>query len=97
MEAETKLHDCESAGRKTITILANPGSERKSSFDREEPLNIRSRTAITVGRGAEEIERRYKVWLRAETVGLAVVIIIVWDLLLLPVVFYHLPDVDVRP
>ena len=97
MEAETKLHDCESTGSKNVTIIANPGSEGKSSFDCEEPLNIRNRTASTVGRGAEEIERRYKVWLRAETVGLAVVIIVVWGLLLLPVVFYHLPDVDVRP
>ena len=71
MEAETKLHDCES-GRKFITIIANPGPERSSSFDRNEP---RMRTASTVSRGAEEIERRYKMWLRAEIVGLAVLII----------------------
>ena len=93
MEAETKLHDCESAGRKTVTIIANPGSE---SLDRDELL-IRTRTASTVSRGAEEIERRYKMWLRAETVGLAIVIVIVWGLLLLPVIFYHLPDISVRP
>ena len=96
MEAETKLHDCESAGLKSVTIIANPGSERKSSFDRDEPL-IRIRTASTVSRSAEETERRYKMWLRAETVGLAVVIVIVWGLLLLPVIFYHLPDINVRP
>lgn len=65
---------------------ANPGSE---SFDSEELLTR------TVGRGAEEIERRYKLWLRAETAGLAVVIIVVWGLLLLPVIFYHLPHIDV--
>ena len=29
----------------------------------------------------------------AEIVGLATVIVIVWGLLLLPVIFYHLPDV----
>ena len=89
MEAETKLYDCESG--KTVTIIANPGSERTSSFDRDVP---RVRTASTVSRGAEEIERRYKKWLHAETVGLSVVIIVVWGLLLFPVIFYHLPNVS---
>lgn len=65
---------------------ANPGSE---TFDSEELLTR------AVGRGAEEIERRYKLWLRAETVGLAVVIVVVWVLLLVPVIFYHLPHIDV--
>ena len=92
MEAETKLHDCES-GRKIVTIIANPGPERSSSFDRNEP-SPRMRTASTVSRGAEEIERRYKKWLRAEIVGLAVLIIIVWGLLLLPVIFYHVRPPD---
>ena len=92
MEAETKLHDFESAGRKTVTIIPIPVSERKSSFDRDERPLLRTRTASNVSRGAEEIERRYKMCLRAETVGLAVVIVVVWGLLLLPVVFYHLPD-----
>ena len=90
MEAETKLHNCES-GRKFVTIITNPGPERSFSFDRDEP---RMRTASTVSRGAEEIERRYKKWLRAEIVGLAVLIIIVWGLLLLPIIFYHLPNVQ---
>ena len=91
MEAETKLHDCESG--KTVTIIADPGSERTSSFDRDMP---RIRTASTVSRGAEEIERKYKIWLRAEIVGLVAVIIVVWGLLLLPVIFYHLPQ-EVSP
>ena len=95
MEAETKLHDFESAGRKTVTIIPIPASERKSSFDRDERPLLRTRTASNVSRGAEEIERRYKMCLRAETVGLAVVIVVVWGLLLLPVVFYHLPDAHV--
>ena len=90
MEAETNLHDCES-GHRTVTIIANPAPKRSSSFDRDEP---RIRTASTVSRGAEEIERRYKKWLRAEVVGLAVLIIIVWGLLLLPIVFYYLPNVS---
>lgn len=41
--------------------------------------------------GADDAERRYKLCLRAEIVGLCVVIVIVWGLLLLPIVFYHLP------
>ena len=90
MEAETaKLYNCESG--KTVTIIAAPGSESTSSFDRDVP---RIRTASTVSRGAEEIERRYKMWLRAETVGLSVVIVVVWGLLLLPVIFYYLPNVS---
>ena len=39
----------------------------------------------------DDAERRYKLCLRAEIVGLCVVIVIVWGLLLLPIVFYHLP------
>ena len=41
--------------------------------------------------GGDEAERRYKLCLRAEIVGLCVVIVIVWGLLLLPIVFYHIP------
>lgn len=39
----------------------------------------------------DDAERRYKLCLRAEVVGLCVVIVIVWGLLLLPIIFYHLP------
>ena len=41
--------------------------------------------------GGDEAERRYRLCLRAEIVGLCVVIVIVWGLLLLPIVFYHIP------
>ena len=41
--------------------------------------------------GGDDVERRYKLCLRAEIVGLCIVIVIVWGLLLLPIVFYHLP------
>ena len=88
MEAETNLHDCES-GHRTVTITANPAPKRSSSFGREAEYRIR--TASTVSRGAEEIERTYKKCLRAEIAGLAVLIFIVWSLLLLPIIFYHLP------
>ena len=46
-----------------------------------------------IGHG-DEAERKYKVWLRAETVGLVAVILIVWGLLILPVVIYFLPVVS---
>ena len=69
MKAETKLHGCESG--KTVMIMANSGSERTSSFDRDE---LCMRTASTVSRGAEKVERRYKKWLHAEIVGLAIVV-----------------------
>ena len=49
MEAETKLHDCES-GHKIVTIIANCGPERSSSFDRDEPSMC---SASTVRCGAE--------------------------------------------
>ena len=38
----------------------------------------------------DHAERRYKLCLRAEIVGLCVVIVIVWGLLLLPIIFYHI-------
>ena len=44
--------------------------------------------------GKEAVERRYKLWLRAEIVGLCILILIVWGLLLLPIVFYHQPFVS---
>ena len=49
--------------------------------------------------GGDAAERRYKLCLRAEIVGLCVVIVIVWGLLLLPIVFYHLPvaSVSIEP
>ena len=49
--------------------------------------------------GGDDVERRYKLCLRAEIVGLCIVIVIVWGLLLLPIVFYHLPvaTVSVKP
>ena len=46
--------------------------------------------------GGDEAERRYKIWLRAEIVGLCIVIVIVWGLLFLPIIFYHLPIVSDR-
>jgi hypothetical protein len=46
--------------------------------------------------GGDEAERRYKLCLRAEIVGLCIVIVIVWGLLLLPIVFYHIPVASVR-
>lgn len=43
----------------------------------------------------EDLERRHKLCLRAKIVGLSVLIVIVWGLLTLPIVFYHLPTVVV--
>ena len=87
-EKETQLDDCESGNTDRDTIIANPGSvASSSSFERDMPCSS------TVSRGAEDIERGYKVCLRIQIVGLSAVIVIVWTLLLLPVIFYHLPDV----
>lgn len=44
--------------------------------------------------GGDDLERRYKLCLRAEIVGLSVLIVVVWGLLSLPIVFYHLPVVS---
>ena len=43
----------------------------------------------------EDPERRYKLCLRVKIVGLSALIVIVWGLLTLPIVFYHLPAVVV--
>ena len=44
----------------------------------------------------DHAEQRYKLCLRAEIVGLCIVIVIVWSLLLLPIIFYHIqPDNNV--
>ena len=44
--------------------------------------------------GIAKAEHRYKMWLRGELVGVAVVVIIVWALFLLPIIVYHLPVVS---
>ena len=44
--------------------------------------------------GGGDLEHRYKLCLRAEIVGLCVLIVIVWGLMSLPIVFYHLPVVS---
>ena len=85
-----------SIGGKTVTIILNPGVQERANFDGIDEPRDRQRTASIVSRGAENVEITYKKWLRAEIVGLAVVIIIVWGLLLLPVIFYHLPDVSLQ-
>ena len=46
--------------------------------------------------GNEGAETRYKLWLRCEIVGLAVIIVIILGLFALPIVFYHLPVVSWR-
>ena len=91
MEKETQFDDCESGKTDRDTIIANPGSVASSSrFEHDKPC---SRTTSTVSRGAVDVERGYKVCLRIQIVGLSAVIVIVWTLLLLPVIFYHLPEV----
>lgn len=42
----------------------------------------------------KDLERRYKLCLRVEIVGLSALIVIVWGLLALPIVFYHVTDVS---
>ena len=83
-----------SSSGKTVTIAINPGTQERANFDGIDEPRGRLRTASTVSRSAGDVEITYKKWLRVEIVGLAVVIIIVWGLLLLPVIFYHLPDVN---
>lgn len=43
------------------------------------------------GLPGEDLERRYKLCLRMEIVGLSILIVIVWGLLTLPIVFYYFP------
>lgn len=63
--------------------------QKRANFDVIDEPSDRQRS-YTVNRSAEDVDNK---WLRAEIVGLAVVIVIVWGLLLLPVIFYHLPNV----
>ena len=51
--------------------------------------NDKSQTQRSHKLSGEEAERRYKLWLRVEIVGLCILILTVWSLLLLPTVFYH--------
>ena len=67
-------------GGRSVTIVINPEAQERTNFDGIDEPRDRQRTT--------------KKGLRAETVGLTVVIIIVWGLLLLPVIFYHLRDVS---
>lgn len=86
------------------TDYGNSSTKNGSTLLRKAELEGTSSVADTLSRsqklessvsggklGGDEAERRYKLCLRAEIVGLCVVIVIVWGLLLLPIVFYHLP------
>lgn len=86
------------------TDYGNSSTKNRSTLLRKAELEGTSSVADTLSRsqklessvsggklGGDEAERRYKLCLRAEIVGLCVVIVIVWGLLLLPIVFYHLP------
>ena len=76
------------------TTIANHGlTPTMDKFEVDEP---RSR-----GKLCADAQRTctctHKTRLRvAENVGLATVIVIVWSLLLLPVIFYHLPNVRMQ-
>ena len=41
--------------------------------------------------GEERKQFSLGVWMRVEVVGLSILIVIVWGLLTLPTVFYHIP------
>ena len=75
-------------------------STQTSTFSRNESADTLSRGSGPQKRRAEknfagqDVERRYKICLRAEIVGLSVLIVIVWGLLSLPIVFYHIPAVS---
>ena len=78
------------------TTIANHGFTH--TMDKLEVDEPRSR-----GKESADAQRRrtctcaHKTRVRvAENVGLAIVIVIVWSLLLLPVIFYHLPNVRMQ-
>ena len=72
------------------------GSKFQRTDSRLNGTNMERKTRGGSGKyGSQEAaERRYKLWLRAEIVGLCILILIVWGLLLLPIVFYHQPVVS---
>ena len=75
------------------TIIANHGSPPTVyNFEVDENHFLHSRAAAD---SHDQCACTHKTRLRvAEIVGLAAVIVIVWGLLLLPVIFYHLPSVS---
>lgn len=83
-------------GGGVCTTIANPGlTPTKYSFEVDES---RSYGADDSPRASQRAcctctrKTRLRV---AESVGLGTVIVIVWCLLLLPVIFYHLPNVRI--
>jgi hypothetical protein len=79
-------------GDTVCTTIANHGlTPTMCSFEVDDS---RSRGTDDFPRTSQRRTCTHKTRLRvAETVGLGTVIVIVWGLLLLPVIFYHLPDV----
>ena len=77
------------------TLLRKAGLEGTSYSSGADTLSRSQKLESSVSGGGklggDEAERRYRLCLRAEIVGLCVVIVIVWGLLLLPIVFYHIP------
>ena len=82
--------DSEDKTPNTAESISNGDSEGKL----RDPSPQRSTTKNKKLFGKEGAKNRYKLWLRFEQVGLAVVIIIIWGLFALPIIFYHLPVVS---
>lgn len=87
--ADENKTDCGSGG--DDTIIANHGTVATANFELDEP-----RSRSDDNHGVCACTCKIKMLLCAEFVGLAAVIAIVWGLLLLPVIFYHLPNVRVQ-
>ena len=97
---------CGTAGTEGATVVSTSSFAKKDSAWTQRSLNDSesaapprnqkqedSKSSKRFG-GGDELEHRYKLCLRAEIVGLCVLIVIVWGLLSLPIVFYHLPVVS---
>jgi hypothetical protein len=80
--------------RKAEPVGASSGAD---TYTLSRSQKLESSEMIGGGKlGGDEAERRYKLCLRAEIVGLCIVIVTVWGLLLLPIVFYRIPLASVR-
>ena len=91
MESKAEETDLELAsvtvGTKKLVSFAN---EQNGSYS---TAPLRDRAASTGPVGGPKFS--VKTWLRTEIVVLCIMMVIVWVLLSLPIIFYHLPETEV--
>ena len=84
------MADEETSAKQELPETVAPEDTVPGSANDKVISSLQDRKPPTISAGKEH---RLKAWQRAEVIVICAVIVIVWGLLSLPIVFYHMPPV----